>query len=157
MENWNTYDASVQSYRMILISSQSILLAVGAIITDQNTVLMAAIAIIALFQIWFIGFRVIRCRTIIVDYHKYKMSEIFNNNGELLADSPAEPLAENTYLKIRKVRKDVNKLMSEHKSWGRKCKFRNMRLTRIKLDVLLPLSFTFIWIIYILNSIIMPS
>ena len=68
---WAVYEANVQSYRSNMLSSQSFLLAVGAILFDKPWHLIVCVAIIAFLQIWYIWFRVIYSRLKIVDYYKF--------------------------------------------------------------------------------------
>ncbi len=148
---WNVYEANVQSYRSNMIASQSFLLAAGMFSVDR-IVLSCTCVIIALFQLWFIWFRVIRVRTIISDYHKFDLESKFNACGQeidVFAEDCYKPLDEDTYVKNRTVRKKINETLSRD---NLKLKY-NMRQTRIKIDLILPLSFTLLWIIIFLYSI----
>lgn len=156
-EQWTLYDSIVQSYRSNFIASQSLMLAVGALFINENILLVLFVAFIAMFQMWYIWFRIIRVRTIIADFHKfnalYDFSNIINAHGALEIETK-EPLTEYIYIKDRKIRKQANKNLSlcvekpELKH--------NFRLTRIKLDIILPTTFSLIWIaivIYCINKI----
>lgn len=150
---WSTYETNVQSYRSNMIASQSFLLAAGMFSIDRMVLSCTCVAI-ALFQLWFIWFRVIRVRTIISDYHKFDLKNMFNNYGNKIVKTNEcceNPLDEDTYLKNRGVRKKVNNVLSKEKHQP-KLKH-NMRLTRIKIDLILPISFTLLWIIIFLYSI----
>ncbi len=50
-EEWGIYEANVQSYRSNFLSSQSLLLAIGAITLEKNMWLTVIIALIAVIQI----------------------------------------------------------------------------------------------------------
>ncbi|MEE0874023.1 MAG: hypothetical protein UIH27_11260 [Ruminococcus sp.] len=146
---WSTYEANVQSYRSNMIASQSFLLAVGAIILDKNNTILAFLCIsIALIQLWFVWFRVIRVRTIIADYYKFELKNRFNDSGDIINGECDNKLDIKTYLKKLTVRKRVNcqlaiiEKMPELKN--------NMRLTRVKIDLIIPISFSVIWIGFIL-------
>lgn len=131
---WGVYEANVQAYRSIMLSSQSMLLAVCAILIDKTAFLFISIIIIAILQLWYIWFRVIRSRVMIVDYYKYEMYE--NTKG----------YSETDYVKDKEKRKELNEIYN----------IKKFRPTRFKLDILLPLTLTFIWIsmlIYKLNYI----
>lgn len=78
------YESAVQAYRGHFLSSQSFMLAVGAIVLDKSFVLTILVSIIALFQIWGIWFRIMRIKTITVDFYKYKMYKYFNFKGDIL-------------------------------------------------------------------------
>ncbi len=51
---WSVYEANLQSYRNIFVASQSIMLAVGAILLDKGKLLVLLVACIAIFQIIYI-------------------------------------------------------------------------------------------------------
>jgi len=157
---WETYDSNVQAYRGNFFSTQSILLAVVAIILDKNNILTILISIIGLIQLWYIWFRVITTRIRIVDYHKYGMNKIFNKKGDF---SPSKIMSgnylrEDAYANDKTIRQKVNKKMSalwERKNKrGQELKFRNFRMTRVKLDIIIPVSITLIWTFFIVNSVL---
>ncbi len=153
-DRWSTYDSNVQSYRSNMIASQSFLLAV-ATFSIEKTLLGCTCVAIAIFQLWFIWFRVIRTRTIISDFHKFNLDTRFNNCGDEISDNAkycGKPLEEDTYVKNRVIRKKVNLVLEKINP---KLKH-NMRTTRVKLDLILPISFTLLWIVlflYIINVI----
>jgi hypothetical protein len=157
-DEWKTHDSNVQAYRSNLFSTQSILLAVVAIMIDKNNILSILISIVGLFQLWYIWFRIISTRIFIVDYHKYGMNKIFNNKGKLiLSDIKCDDyLREDIYATNKKVRHRVNKNIT--KLWGRKnkygqnLKFINFRMTRLKLDIIIPISMTLVWIFFLINA-----
>ena len=145
-DKWSTYEANVQSYRSNMIASQSFLLSVGAILLDKSTCSLLICASIALIQLWFIWYRVIRVRTIIADFYKFNLSNRFSECGNPLTNGQC-PLTEDTYLKKKHIRKIVNARLAQDE--GKPKLKRNMRTTRFKLDLLLPISFTIIWISFI--------
>lgn len=150
---WSTYEANVQAYRSCMIASQSFLLAAGTF-SIERVVLGCACVGIALFQLWFIWFRVIRTRTIISDFYKFDLGSKFNDCGQditTVIKSDGELLNEDTYLKNKKIRKKVNATLAELKKEP-KLKH-NMRYSRIKIDLILPISFTILWIIIFLYII----
>ena len=143
---WNTNESLLQSYRSIFLSSQSFLLAVGAILLDKGNILIL-VAAISLIQIWFIWFRVVYARSLIVDYYKY---------GGLLDDEKISDLggcsaylkADDKYVGDPEYRKKINSIFKS-------CDLnfsKNMRLTRIKIDVLIPVTFTLVWAGFLLNG-----
>lgn len=147
-EQWSVYDTNVQSYRSNFISSQSLLLTVGAIFVNESVWLEGCVAIIALIQMWLIWFRVINSRTIISDFYKfnakYDFSNKINQSGEI-EQNPIKPMTEETYVKFknRKIRKKANANLA-YLTGIDKLKS-NLRITRIKLDIILPITFTIIW------------
>lgn len=150
---WSTYEANVQSYRSNMIASQSFLLAVG-IFSINKIVLGCACVGIALFQLWFIWYRVIRARTIICDFYKFNLKNKFNVCGQDItknAELCKKCLDEDTYVKNKEIRKKVNYELAKLEN-NPKLKH-NMRQTRIKIDLILPISFTFLWIIIFLHIV----
>jgi hypothetical protein len=163
-EVWKTYDSNVQSYRSNLFSTQSILLAVVAIILDKATFLTmltsVLIPVIGLIQMWVIWFPIIRKRIRIVDYYKYGMGKIFDNEGNFLLSGVQfdNCLKEDVYANDRTIRHKVNRIITTR--WGRKTKkgekilpFGNFRMTRIKIDILIPVSFTLIWVFFFIIAL----
>ena len=138
---WSTYESNVQAYRSNFLSSQSILLAVGAIVLEQKSFLVFIIVfLLAIVQIWYIWVRAIIVRCCIVDFHKFNMSTLFDKDGNCVSN-PSEPLREKDYATITRTRKKVNDGMT--KMMGEK--FVNIRLTRFKFDILIPAMMTIIW------------
>jgi len=86
------------------------------------------------------------------------MNKIFNKKGELvLSDTKCDDyLREDIYATNKKVRHRVNKNIT--KLWGRKnkygqnLKFSNFRMTRLKLDIIIPISMTLVWIFFLTNA-----
>ena len=133
LEKWSINESLLQSYRSIFISSQSFLLAVGAIASGKSTMVLVATATISLLMIWAIWFPVVRARHRIVDYHKY---------GALLSDAKRSELcSEKEYVHNKELRKKANEAFGIGGNW---------RPTRLKVDLLTPLSFSLIWVVLIL-------
>lgn len=151
--NWSVYEANVQAYRSNFISSQSFMLAVAAIVLDKSFVLTFIISTLSIIQIWYIWFRIIHIRTIVVDFYKYQMYKYFDNNGGLKDNNTINYLCENTYVRNKFIRKKVNENMSKFFNRGEKT-FHNFRLTRIKIDIIIPILFTIIWIAFLCYSFI---
>ena len=127
---WEVNENLLQFYRSIFISSQSILIAVGAILFNKQFPPLAfkIIALLAVFTIWYLWFPVVRARHLTVDYYKFQLS----NNNKIF-----KKCKESEYLKDRQKRKKIN-FELEKTNW---------RLTRLKMDLFLPIIFTIIWII----------
>ena len=153
---WSLYDSIVQSYRSNMIASQSLLLAVEAILFERSIFLEIVICIIGLIQLWCIWYAIIRVRTIISDFHKfnalYNFSQIININGNKMSEGNALPLTEEKYVKDKIVRIRANSKLAEI-AQNDKLKT-NLRITRLKLDVIMPISFTIIWIMLIVFQIV---
>lgn len=146
--SWSTYESNLQAYRSNFLSSQSVMLAVGAIIIDKSKIATVMIALIAVFQILYVWLPVIYYRFLLVDFHKYSLGERFSVNGEFVESENKEPLTELIYCKNKKVRQKVNYYVSKEVS--RERPFNNWRETRRKIDVVIPISMICLWGIYIL-------
>ena len=133
-ERYTVNETLLQSYRTIFISSQSFLLAVGAIVAGKNPGVLFITAVLSLVMIWFIWFPVVRARHRIVDYYKiYKM----------LSATDIERLSENEYVHDHILRAKANKLFG----------ITNWRETRIKIDIMIPVLFSLIWIVLFLSEL----
>ena len=154
-EQWAINESLLQSYRNLSIASQSMILAVGALLYSKYYLLLVAFAT-AMFQMWYIWFRIVSSRAAITDYYKfntlYGFSSFINRNTGCYEEHTSEPLTETVYLKSKKVQKEANNALAT-KVKEPKLKT-NYRLTRIKLDIILPISFSFLWIIIVINRTI---
>lgn len=148
--SWSTYEANLQAYRSNFLASQSIMLAVGAIIIDKSKIAIILVAIIAVFQILYVWLPVIYYRFLLVDFHKYSLGERFDINGEFFESENKNPLTELVYCKNKVVRRKVNNYISTEVS--RERSFSNWRETRRKIDLIIPISMIVLWVIYILIS-----
>lgn len=171
-EKWGTYESNVQMYRSNFISSQSFFLAVGAILLGKSPLwIIIALAIIAAINIWYIWFRIILSRIRIVDFHKFNMGKKFafkideSGKKEIIMTNDSEngdyiQIREKDYVASAEIRRGINKLMTQKKElreqWSdssdKGC-FRNMRTTRIKIDILVPISFSLVWALFVGYSI----
>jgi hypothetical protein len=150
---WAVNEDLANSYRELSVSSQSFLLAVGAILLSENNFwLVLIISVVALVIIWWLFFRIIYVRSIITDYYKYEMSNLFGASGDAIAPGD-KALRENDYVRNAKLRRKVNGLMPTVSSkWDRDTPFGNLRATRFKLDVALPALFTLIWLVFVVYT-----
>lgn len=148
-DGWGIYESNLQAYRSNFLSSQSIMLAIGAILIDASALVSLLLSAIALIQMFYVWIPVIHYRAILVDFHKYRLNEKFTVNGEWKTREDEEPLTELIYCKNKKIRKNVNYIISQKVS--RERPFSNWRETRRKIDIIIPLSMTFIWILYDLH------
>lgn len=145
---WAINDANLQSYRNMYLSSQSIMLATGAILIEKGVILVVLLAIIALVQIYWIWVPIMYYRGIIVDFYKFKLGEHFDWNGDFVEEKAEYPLTDSIYCESKKIREKVNYLYG-NKICNKKM-FSNRRMTRRKLDVLMPVSMTLMWMLYII-------
>jgi hypothetical protein len=152
-EQWGVYEANVQMYRSNFLSSQSILLAVGAIILNRGMDLCLFLFVVstAMVQIWYIWYRVIKHRIFVVDFHKFNMGKIFTDEGCFLLPPSNNYLKEKTYAaRSPKIRGRVNRKMAVLLGLE---KFSNWRKTRCKLDILLPVFITLVWLSFVIVEI----
>lgn len=134
---WATYEANVQAYRGSFNSTQSILLAFGALVYSQsNTNIFTLICAISLIQIWWIWFRVIRSRIFIVDYHKIFIDQKY------ITPSPEDKIGEKEYVKNSAARKKFNEDAKMDTNW---------RQSRKKMDIYLPIMYTVLWLIMLFD------
>lgn len=146
---WAACDSTVQAYRSNFLASQSFLLGVGALLLGKSTFLVFLVAGLALISIWYIWYRVITVRKRIADYYEFDIGDRFS-------------ITTTQYIKDRKMRKDIYKAITE--SWDRfiylrngktkKEKFMTNRLTRLKMDIIIPTIMTIVWVSFIVNEII---
>ena len=132
---WSTYDANVQGYRQIYLSSQSIFLAVGAIFVTSHQKLVIIMFAIALVQIC-LWLSVISARHKVVDFHKYSLYKYFDENGEKIKASISSALDLDTYVHSSNVRKKIG-----IKTWRR---------TRIILDICCSALLILTWLFMVL-------
>ena len=135
--SWGINESLLQSYRSIFISSQSVLLAAGAFLTDTDAASFVAIAGLSLVQVWFIWFPAVRARHRIVDFHKF---------GRLLDQTKfAQLCKEDEYVHSATLRREANKMFPIKTNWRR---------SRIKIDLLTPLFFTLMWAVMLVYVVI---
>ena len=108
----------------------------GAILIDagEDRVLYP-IAAIGLFLIWYVWFRVVRVRHLVVDYHKYAY-RYFSKYGK----SPEGICSEEQYIKRPVLRQETNDILDLQSNW---------RLTRVKVDLILPIAYSLIWLLLV--------
>lgn len=136
LERWTVNESLLQSYRSIFVSSQSFLLAVGAILPSKSPWLLYSVSALAVGMIWAVWFPVVRSRFLIVDYHKYMFS---------LAESKAPQVcSEHDYVHDAGRRDELNALFGIETNW---------RPTRIKMDVVLPVVFTVMWALLVAHEL----
>lgn len=146
---WVASDSTVQAYRSNFLASQSFLLAVGAILLGKSALLVFLVAGLALLSIWYIWFRVITIRKRVADYYQFGIGDRFN-------------ITSTQYIKDKEKRRDVYNAITD--SWDRsehlpngttkKEKFKTNRLTRLKLDIFIPIIMTLVWVGFIINEFI---
>ena len=134
---WSINESLLQSYRSIFISSQSFLIAAGAIFFDKSNLLLFILSGIGILIIWYIWFPVVVIRHRISDYYKY------------ILDLPEEKINKlctaTDYAINKEARRKANKIFNlKQGEW---------RLTRIKVDILIPILFTIIWICMVVATI----
>jgi len=137
---WTTNENLLQSYRLLAVASQSFLLAVGAVLSNSRFYVFLLSALVALTMIWVIWYPVVVIRHRIVDYYKYASSLDSHKKTALLhACRNAED-----YATQKNLRKKADLILGLNTNW---------RVTRVKLDRVLPIMFTFLWIALAVDQI----
>lgn len=140
---WSVNESLLQSYRSIFISSQSFLLAVGAFSFEKFRLLNILLAIMSLLMIWGIWIPVVRARRRIVDYYKYALK---------LTDEQRQKFGQITdeigYVPNGKLRNAANQFLEETLNLDKPVS--DLRETRKKVDLYLPIGFSLIWLIFLL-------
>lgn len=135
-EKWGVNEGLLQSYRQIHISTQSIFIAIGAILLDYDGTgsiwMFLILAVVGIFMIWVIWYETVRVRALIVDYHKYHYLYLQEKQKE-----PDGVCSVDEYVKNSAKREKTNKKLGIEK---------NFRKTRVKIDQYLPGIFTIIWL-----------
>jgi hypothetical protein len=134
-DKYSVNETLLQSYRSIFISSQSFLLAVGAIVSGKSPCVLYITTIVGLSMIWFLWFPVVKSRHRIVDHYKFSAK---------LSESELKGLCSvDEYVHDRKLRAKANKLFKITTNW---------RETRKKVDFWIPFLFSVIWIVLSFNE-----
>lgn len=133
---WKMNENLLQSYRSTFIISQSIFLVIGVLLLPPYVPfwLMVCIGTISLSVIWYIWFRTLRSRALVVDYYKIQMTFDFTGHPDF-----CETVAE--YEHNIKKRKLMNKAAGLSRNW---------RKTRLKFDLGLPFVYSVLWIAFII-------
>lgn len=148
-EQWGVYEANVQAYRQISLSTQSLLITAGAFLIEKDTIAFAAVGLMALALTWFAFFPAIFCRTAIVDFYKFRLYERFDAEGvgrPLGTDQEWEPLDERTYADFRNFA--LRQKVYHSSADSQRQPTRTMRTTRMKLDVVVPACLSFMWAVF---------
>jgi hypothetical protein len=131
LTKWSVNESLLQSHRSIFICSQTFLIAVGAILleTSKPEWLIWLLAGSGFTIIWLFWFRVVITRARVVDYYKFQLDDNFKANFD--------NCSEDDYVRNRDgKRKSINKTIDKS----------NLRATRWKMDVGLPIIFSLIWL-----------
>lgn len=135
LNRWAINESLLQSYRSIFISSQSFLLAVGAIMVGQTAALVYLTAIIGLVVTWFIWVPVVSARHKIVDYYKHA--------AKLDPEFLTTLCSEEQYMSSEMRYREANTILGVTTHW---------RKTRKKVDGCLPVLFSAIWVALMLHQ-----
>lgn len=146
---WQVYEANVQAYRSQALTTQSILLAVGAILLRSFGLSFFAVLVIAMLSTWWVFFPVIFARSAIVDYHKVHMSRKVAADGQRATSATQDFLAEKEYARLFNVK--LRKVV--YASMAVELGGKTHRLTRLKLDVFLPLMLSSVWVFYVISGL----
>ncbi|MBI4908452.1 MAG: hypothetical protein HY820_32820 [Acidobacteria bacterium] len=136
---WSINESLLQSYRSIFISSQSFLLAVGAIVVGKSTLVLFATAAVSQIMIFMIWMPVVVARHRIVDYYKFGSS--------IPPEGRLQICTEREYVHDRVSRVKANEVFGIRGNW---------RPTRLKLDLGIPLLFSLVWIVLMIQQLREP-
>ena len=146
---WTNYDSLLQSYRSNMIASQSLLIAAAALFYEKSYLLVLITCTLGLFNQWYVWFRVIRSRFLISDLHKFNALYHFR---DLVKEKINIELTEDRYVHDRKLRDAANQLLADEAGVPRLRS--NWRLTRKKLDLVIPITFSIIWLFVLLSALV---
>ncbi len=132
---WAVNEMLLQGYRASFISSQAFLIAASSIAGLKSALVAFAIALLGMVIVWFIWYPVVRTRHLIVDYYKYSES--------MLPERKVELCSEVEYVHCGEKRSAANRLFEISTNW---------RATRLKMDIALPIIFTAIWVLLLVQS-----
>ena len=130
-DSYSINESLLQSYRQIFIESEAFLLTAGVLAFEKFFPIFLAVVLCSLTTI-IIWFPVVFSRHLIVDYYKFAVGKktIFS---------------EDDYVHPRKrkhtTRKEINKIVG-----GKLAKEGNLRKTRRKIDLYIPIAFLIIWL-----------
>lgn len=134
-DKWGLNEQLLQSYRSAFISSQSFILAVGAIVWGKSLVVLWITAVIGIAMIWAVWVRVVVARHKIVDYYKH--------GSELKDEDRLKLCTVDEYVHCSIMRRKANDLFKLKTNW---------RETRVALDAFLPLAFSVVWVALLLTD-----
>lgn len=146
---WENNDSLLQSYRSNMITSQSLLIAAAAVFYQKSCLLVIAACLVGLFSQWYIWFGLIRARFLVADYHKF--NAVYDLN-DLVRSKTGLILTEDLYVNNREKRKAANRLLAQETGIPRLKS--NWRHTRRKLDILLPATYSVIWILLLILTVV---
>ena len=140
-QNWAVYEANVQQYRVLSATVQSFLLAIGSILFTTSKpvpgLLLMMIAVMGVGHVAWVWIPVVFARHKVIDYYKYQ------HDKKLSVEARAELeqfCGEKQYVKKSALRRAVNEKFFGDPS------LRVWRLTRVKLDLVVPLAYVAFWI-----------
>lgn len=139
-QNWGIYEANVQQYRVISATVQSFLLTIGSILFTASNVpasLQLMIFCIGLVHIVWIWIPIVYARNKIVDYYKFQHDCNLSEDERIALKKACD---ENEYVTSANKRRLVNK------DFFNKADLTVWRLTRIKLDLIVPAAYAICWI-----------
>jgi hypothetical protein len=140
---WQVNESLLQSYRGLAMTAQSFLLAVGAIVATARiggpvpAMAFAVIAAAGLLHLWWIWVPVVRARALIVDYYKFQVEPDLGEDrlAELARRCPPD-----RFVAAARLRAEIRVAFFGQPPSG------PGRLTRAKLDLIVPGLYTAVWL-----------
>ena len=137
-QKWAVYESNVQQYRVISVTVQSFLLAVGSIWFSAQktppTVLLIALFAIGIGHIFYIWMPIVHARIKIVDYYKGQLDLSIQRRADLAAFCTEDKYRESADIRLQVVEKFFKPEFQQP-----------VRDTRIKLDIVVPIGYAVIW------------
>jgi hypothetical protein len=132
---WTVNENLLQSYRSAFMVSQSLMLATGAIFWGKSLALLCVVGVISFGIIWGGWVPIVLARHKIVDYYKHSLSLSETQQVRLCTESE--------YVKDARLRNVANEMFGLSGNLGQ---------TRIKLDLVVPASFSLAWVIFVVTA-----
>lgn len=140
-QNWAVYEANVQQYRVLSATVQSFLLAIGSILFTTSKPVPGLLLMLILFlgvgHVAWVWIPVVFARHKVIDYYKFQHDKKLTPGVRTELE---QFCCEKQYVKNPTLRRAVNK-----KYFG-DADLQVWRLTRVKLDLVVPLAYVAFWI-----------
>jgi hypothetical protein len=131
-EKYRTNEMNLQSYRLMFIPLEAILIVAGITVYEKPRFLFLFLMAVSLYTIWGLWFPIVRSRQKVVDYYKYQSTP--DRIRDLGVDLES-------YIHDKEIRQKVNDQLGISANW---------RKTRRKIDFILPVLFTLIWLVLLI-------
>jgi hypothetical protein len=131
-EKYRLNEMNLQAYRLMFIPLEAILIVAGITVYEKPRFLFLFLMAVSLYTIWGLWFPIVRSRQKVVDYYKYQSTP--DRIRDLGVDLES-------YIHDKEIRQKVNDQLGISANW---------RKTRRKIDFILPVLFTLIWLVLLI-------